>query len=284
MKVSAICFSFLMVLLFSCKSEDKSTESLNVQEEIEKISEEKPNVKEEVTKEIIYAHAWEGKLGGKIPVFIHYTIKDSILSGQVTYLNTKARKPIRIIGEIQANNYYRILEFDKNALITGIWTLKIKGNSCTGTWFAPPKSGWYDPDNNKEFTVKATPSDSLIPEWNLSPNPNKLFGRYEYNYTKENGNVGHFTLNKLTDNRADFEILGISSAPGFNIASIEETDVDFEGGKDTQFLFKLSDSKDCDFKVIFYNDFATVRYTNGYCQTGYFGHNATVEGLFLKMK
>ncbi len=232
--------------------------------------------------EMKYAHAWEGKLNGKIPVFFHYTIKDSVLSGEVTYMNTKAKKPIRIIGEILPNNFYHILEFDSKGMITGIWSLTIKGDRCNGTWYAPSQSGWSEP--GKEFKVGAQKSDSLVPEWDLNPDPEKVFGYYQYNYTKENGNIGHLSLEKLTDYNANFEILGLASAPGFNIASIEETTVDFVGGKDTEFDFELDESDECDFNVKFYKGFAHVQYTNGYCADGYFGHNATVEGIFLKTK
>lgn len=287
MKKRIAYFSFIFIGLAAARCSAENSYSVkDVKEELEMLHEReskivKANPKTAPTK---YAHAWVGQLDGRIPVFFHYTIKDSILSGEVTYLNTKSRTPIRILGEILPNNFYHILEFDKKAMITGIWSLTITNNSCTGKWYAPSNSGWYDANKNKEFDVKAHKSDSLIKEWNLNPDPNHVFGDYAYSYTKENGNVGDFTLEKLTDNKANFRIIGVASAPGFNIASIEETTIDFVGGKNTAFDFVIPESKQCDFKVKFYKDFAHVYYTKGYCQDGYFGHNATIEGLFLKLK
>ena len=284
MRLFSIILLSSLFIVTSCKNDVKEKEFDQKVSEIGSTVDSIPVKAKEPILEGPFAISWEGTLGGKIPVFFHYTIKDSILSGEVTYMNTKAKKPIRILGEIRPNGFYRILEFDKEALITGIWSLTIKGESCTGKWYAPQDSGWYDPKNRKEFAVKASPSDSLVREWDLSPIAGDLYGMYEYNYTKENGNIGHFSLEKLTDNRAVFEILGLGAAPGFNHALIEETDIDFEDITTTEFDFLLPDSDGCDFKVQFYKDFATVKYTNGYCRNGYFGHNATVEGLFLKVK
>jgi hypothetical protein len=288
MKIVTQFFLLTILLVFSaCKNESKTASNPNGDSELsanESMDENGQTSDKASDKGKKYAHCWEGKLGGKIPVFFHYTIMDSVLSGEVTYLKTKGKKPIRILGTILPDDFYRMLEFDRKGNITGIWSLTIKGDKCSGTWYTSGESGWGNSAESKEFKVQAQASDSLIAEWDLKPDPEKIFGYYEYNYTKEHGNTGYLNLEKLTDYNANFEILGVASAPGFNFASIEETTVDFVGGKDTEFDFKIDDSEECDFKVKFYKGFAHVYYTKGYCNDGYFGHNSTVEGLFLKTK
>lgn len=276
---SVLLLMFIFVIA-SCSDSAPKDET----ETTQKVPSEEENMQEPKKKDpnVKYAHCWEGKLGGKIPVFFHYTIKDSILSGEVTYLNTKTRKPIRILGEISPNNYYRILEFNKKGKITGIWSLKIQGNTCSGTWYEPAETVWDDSKVYKEFKVLASPSDSIIEEWNLEADPKKVFGDYAYSFTEENGNSGGFYLRKKNANKALFEISSVTSAPAYNIASIEETEVAFSN--QTAFDFDIPEYETCNFRVTFYKDFAYVRYTNGYCTDGYFGHNATVEGLFLKTK
>ena len=47
--------------------------------------------------------------------------------------------------------------------------------------------------------------------------------------------------------------------------------------------FKKGRSKDCEFEVTIYKDFIFINYTKEYF-TSQFGQNATVEGIFLKVK
>ncbi len=268
-----ISLLFVLVLFAACLSEEapiirrisKGTSSANSEKQKEKNQEIPMDER---------AFTWKGMIKGSIPVFIHFTEKDSVLSGEITYLNTKTKKPIRILGEILPNNFYHILEFDNDALITGIMSLTKKGKELTGTWFV---SG-----NEDSFKMKMVRSDSVVRKQDLSVKHLDVFGTYSYNYTKNEGNTGYFTVKKKSSSLSRFEILGVHSAPGYNIASIEETDISFPTGA-TDFKFLVPEDKECDFQVKFYKDFAVVRYINGYC-TGYFGHNASVEGIFMKLK
>ena len=47
--------------------------------------------------------------------------------------------------------------------------------------------------------------------------------------------------------------------------------------------YKVAETENCEFKVKFYQDFVFVNYTKGTC-AGQFGHNATVDGIFIKTK
>ncbi len=72
------------------------------------------SVNNQVGKEI----SWKGFLNGKTPVFIHYQLDGNIIVGEITYLNTKNKLPITLLGTIDSDNNYRILEFEKSGNIT----------------------------------------------------------------------------------------------------------------------------------------------------------------------
>jgi hypothetical protein len=63
---------------------------------------------------------WTGTLNGKTPIFIHYQLDNNLIIGEITYLNTEDKLPIRLLGTIEENKSYRLLEFDKTGNITGV--------------------------------------------------------------------------------------------------------------------------------------------------------------------
>lgn len=66
--------------------------------------------------------SWRGTINSKIPVFVSYSIQDNIVMGEIRYLNTKEKKPIRLLGTIEEGGTYRLLEFSPTGTITGIIT------------------------------------------------------------------------------------------------------------------------------------------------------------------
>lgn len=269
--LKSILISFLLTLAACQGTENKP---VNEGKQVREI--ETPATNEHIALDEMkgaFAQTWKGQLNGKIPVFIHFTVLDSVLSGEITYLNTVSKQPIRILGELGANNSYRLLEMGKKGLITGIMNLKIDGEKCAGTWFSP--------QSRKEYTMAAVPSDSVIRALDLKTDASDVFGHYTYRYTKDAGNFGDFSIKKKSAETAIFQITGVHSAPGYNLAHIDETIVPFSG---TCLEYKIPEAESCNFQVKFYKDFAQVKYTNGLCANGYFGHNASVEGLFLKVK
>lgn len=72
----------------------------------------------------------------------------------------------------------------------------------------------------------------------------------------------------------------VTSEPARNIAEIETDTIKLTK---TEFIYKVGETEDCEFKVKFYKDFCFINYTKGYC-IGQFGHNATIEGIYFKTK
>src|SRR3954464_10612994 len=51
---------------------------------------------------------WIATLGGKTPILIHYQLVGNLVIGEITYLNTKDKFPIKLLGTIEENNSYRL--------------------------------------------------------------------------------------------------------------------------------------------------------------------------------
>ena len=214
---------------------------------------------------------WKGTIKGKIPVMLHYQVDDDLLVGEITYLNTKKREPIKIIGTIADDASLRILEFEKNGNISGILTGTPSNDKFNGTWFSPK--------TRKELNLSLSKFDTIVKDTPILPELNKIYGNYHYQYSQE-GYQGDFYINKINAKQASFEIFSVTGEPSRNIADIEKDTITLTGNK---FHYKVGYEEGCEFDVTFYKDFVYINYTNGDCD-GVFGHNATVEGIFLKVK
>ncbi|MEO6233571.1 MAG: hypothetical protein ABJB11_19090 [Ferruginibacter sp.] len=214
---------------------------------------------------------WWGLLNKKTSVLLHYSIYDKTIVGTITYLNTKLKTPIKILGAVESDNSYRLLEFEEDGNITGIITGKPAGKIFNGSWFSPK--------SRKEFPLELNKKDSIIESTKLPLASDDIFGSYHYQYSQD-GQHGQFELNKLNDEKIAFSIFSVTSAPERNMADIPLDTIPFTGNS---FIYKIPGSDSCELKVTIYNNFLKVDYTKGHC-TDQFGWNATVEGIFLKEK
>lgn len=215
---------------------------------------------------------WTGTLNGKIPIFIHYQFDNEVIIGEIIYLNTKNRTPIKLIGTIENwDKKYRLLEFDKTGNITGIITGLPEKDKFNGRWFSSK--------TRKELTLNLSIKDTVIISKNYQPKLSAIFGGYHYQYS-EGGAQGDFHLTKIKNDKAAFNIFSVTGEPARNIAEIETDTIKLTK---TEFRYKVPETEDCEFKVVFYNDFVFVNYTKGPC-AGQFGHNATIDGIFIKTK
>lgn len=253
----------LTILCFSCSN--KPTEKVKVQET--KI-ESKLNAKNSVEKNDI---CWIGTLDSKIPIFIHFQIVENLIFGEIVYLNTKDKKPIRIIGTIEEDRSYRILEFESNGNISGILTGLPKGNLFIGRWFSPK--------TRKELTLNLALSDSTIKTISIETRQENIFGDYYYQYS-EAGYQGEFSITKIDNKKAAFRIFCVTEEHSRNIAEIRKDSIELSGSK---FTYKVPATDSCEFEVRFFKEFLFINYTRGYC-SGQFGINATIDGIFLKSK
>lgn len=264
MKYKYLLYIPLLPFISCNKSEQKKDNSTSVTSER---SVTFASVKSQGGKEI----SWKGFLNEKTPVFIHYQIDGDIIVGEITYLNTKNKLPIPLIGTLEADHSYRILEFEKSGNITGVITGKPTAGTFKGTWFSPK--------TRKELVLNLVKKDTAVASKGIETKTEEVFGRYHYQYS-EAGYQGDLEIKKLPDSKAVFGITSVTGAPGRNIAQIDDDTIHL---KTTNFTYKLADTNDCEFKVRFYKGFAVIQYTQGFC-SGQFGMNATIAGIYLKTK
>lgn len=214
---------------------------------------------------------WKGYINKSIPIYLHYQIENDIIVGEIIYLNTQEKQPIKIIGSFEEDQF-RLLEFESSGNISGIITGTVTSeNHFVGDWFSPK--------TRKNFTLDLTEKDTTVIAPSIIANKNQLFGKYHYGFS-DAGPQGYFSIEKLNDNQAVFEIESVTSDPARNLATVDKDTITLDG---TNFTYTIPDSDNCSFRVQFYKDFATIMYTNGYC-SGQFGHNATIDGTFLKIE
>lgn len=215
---------------------------------------------------------WAGTLNGKTPIFLHYQLDSNLIIGEITYLNTKDKLPIRLLGTIEEDKSYRLLEFDESGNITGVIEGKPTKKSFNGIWVSPK--------SKKELSLSLSSKDSVIKSPSVKADESQIFGSYHYQYGSSGYN-GDFEIHKLADNKIDFNILSLTNVErGPNIAEIEKDTIPLIG---SSFVYKVPDSDDCEFKVTFYKGFVYINYTRGYCESQ-FGLNATIDGIYLKIK
>jgi len=256
----------LPIILWSCSNGNQEKEILQNPEtkSDEKIAE---NKSEPGKKDI----CWTGTINDKTPVFVHYQIVDDLIFGEIVYLNTKSKIPIRIIGTIEEDKSYRILEFEKNGNISGIITGSPGTKEFNGEWFSPK--------TRKELNLKLIQSDSVISTIPLEADIAEIYGDYHYQYS-EAGSQGDFSITKAKNEQSSFSIFSVTGEPARNIASVESDAIKLQK---TEFIYTLPETENCEIKVKFYKGFVHVNYTKGYCE-GEFGHNATIDGIFLKTR
>ena len=212
---------------------------------------------------------WAGTINGNTPVFLHYKMDSSVMIGEITYLNTAEKLPITLLGTVEHEKSYRLLEFEKSGNITGIITGLPKENTFQGNWFSPK--------TRKTFALNLQKKDTVVSSHPIGAEVKDIFGKYHYQYTGA-GYQGDLEITKLPGSKASFQISSITGEPARNMATVNNDTIDVTT---THFVYQMPNTNDCAFEVRFYNGFAWIRYTNGPC-VGEFGNNATVEGLFLK--
>jgi hypothetical protein len=258
-----ITYLILSIFLIGCQN--KPEEKISEKSVLNQPQINNQKIEKDVDKEI----CWEGQINNKLPIFIHYSLRENLVIGEITYLNTKSKTPIKLIGTIEDDKSFRLLEFDKDGNITGIITGKPNGDKFNGTWFSPK--------SRKEFSLNLNKSEKYIKSESKTVNQKDIFGDYQYSYG-EFTYSGEFNVEKIDNNHIAFEILSVGNGEAPPIAQIESDTIALENNS---FTYKLPESDDCEFKITFYKNFAYVEYLKGNCD-GQFGMNATIEGIFIK--
>lgn len=214
---------------------------------------------------------WAGTINGKIPVLIHYTIDSTLIAGEITYLNSKEKIPIQLLGTIEDDGSYRLLEFEKSGNITGIITGSPTDSMFNGTWFSPK--------TRKDLELSLIKKDTLIHSPTMDISLQDIFGEYHYQYT-DAGSQGSLEISSVPGAQAAFEISSVTSEPSRNTAQVDRDTILLNT---TQFTYRVPQTDSCEFKVKFYKGFAYIKYSKWHCEAQ-FGMNATVEGIFIKIK
>jgi hypothetical protein len=257
-----------IISLLSCSVKQDLSEGVNTVSSSAHKSEDKLTTVDKTNKN---EYCWIGMLKESVPVCIYYVAEGELLIGQITYLKTKSKSPIMLLGSKEENGDVRLLEFDSAGNITGIITGAPGEDVFEGSWFSPK--------TRKELSLHATNKDTVIFLKNRETELSDVFGNYHYQYGAE-GSQGDLSIKKIEEHEASFSIVSVTSAPARNIADVPEDTIQLE---QTTFTYTIPESDHCGFKVKFYKEFAYVTYTNGYC-AGQFGNNATVDGIYLKVK
>lgn len=212
---------------------------------------------------------WTGTLSAKTPIFIHYQLVDNLIIGELTFLNTKDKLPVKLIGTIQENLNYDLLLFDETGYITDVLNGLPTSESFNGRWHSLKK--------DKEYSFTLSLADTSITSPDIKAVDNKIFGKYHYQYG-EDGYNGDFEINKFDNNMVEFYIHSETNRErGPNMADVEKDTIAMQGDS---FVYLIPHT-DCEFKATFYKDFVYINYTKG-SGWGVFGMNATIEGIYLK--
>jgi hypothetical protein len=169
-----------------------------------------------------------GTLNGKTPIFIHYKLDSNVIIGEITYLNTRDKRPIKLLGTVEDDKSYRLLEFDKTGNITGVIEGKPAEKSFNGLWVSPK--------TKKELSMSLSITDTSVSTADIKPDENQIFGSYHYQYG-ENGYNGDFDINNIGSNKIDFHILSLTNVErGPNIAEVEKDTLTMTGNS---FIYKI---------------------------------------------
>ncbi|MGU3375734.1 hypothetical protein [Chryseobacterium sp. M5A1_1a] len=217
-------------------------------------------------------YSFSGLIDQKIPVELTFSVSKNVVLGQIIYVKTKEKKPIKIIGALNSGNYYLLKEFGNDGNISGTIDAVLKNGKLEGDWSSTKSDKVYS------LALYIQPKVQPKPEI-LLPTPSYNFaGTYTYQYG-EKGYQGSISIKKIKDHTYSYEIGSVTSDPGRNIADASgEVMI-----KNNQFTIEINQS--CAFLVEFYHGFLTITSTNsGQMTDCEFGLNATLEGTYLKVK
>ena len=253
LKHNWVISSFLIAVLFSSCTEENTTDT---HEELQAV------VEPEVTIE-----AWQGNIDGNIPVLMWYSKTKGILYGELLYTNQKEPKAIKIIGAERDGDKYRILEFMPDGMITGIWALTPQVSSVEGEWFSPT--------TRKMLGTSLMHIDTAVTIHDISTTTT-VDGVYSYLYGTD-GNSGYLEVKRIDSNNIEIDFQNVTGPPAHNMAFLKDTVII----SNNVAAYSNDEFGQCSFSISFYNDFAIVEYNNGKKDCG-FGHNAFVDGIYLK--
>ncbi len=231
-------------------------------------AENEENVLPATDAESGWASTYQGRLDGKIEASLVLHGLGDVVRGTITY--KKSGKPIMVLGHMNTDGTFFLRELQPDGNITGVMSGTEKSKKLTGTWYAPGT----DKELGLDMDVLTVQEEGSV-TW---PYPAKsIAGEYRYHYGKEgpSGSLGVEQAGSKVKVAFDCN----HGAPGYNMAMVEETEIALNGN---EARYKMPEM-DCEFRIQFFDGFAMVGYVDEQYDCG-FGHNASIEGEFVKVK
>jgi hypothetical protein len=213
-------------------------------------------------------YKWSGTIKQTIPVFMWFVAKDGVVKGELTYLHTKQRTPITVVGTF-SNSEIQLKEFQKNGEITGVFECRISNEGFNGIWWGM--------DTGEELKVTLKAKDTILNTIDTSLDAINIPGTYTYAY-QYMGASGGISVDEISGDIFSFDVSCVGPYPGHHMAMVETDTVIISHNS---FTYEVKDAPSCEFRVRFFKGFAVVNYVNNKYDCA-FGLNATVEGIFLK--
>ncbi|MFI5138730.1 MAG: hypothetical protein ACHQIM_12960 [Sphingobacteriales bacterium] len=238
------------------------------------------NTTKAIPKSVDGLYKFTGKLDGKIPVFLWFVVKDSVLKGEVTYLRTKKRLPITIIGTIIRGerfdqnadktivDFITIYEFNKNGYVTGTYEGEFNAKTLSGIWSAP--------GSEKELKYKLMRKDTSLNHIDTILTPISINGEYLYHFG-EQGSSGGIDIKERSPGEFLVDINCTTPSPQNNVADLET----FKAHMVNNTIIYKIPNEDCKFRIRVFNNFIVINYVGKSWNCG-FGLNAGVDGVFIK--
>jgi hypothetical protein len=220
---------------------------------------------------------YTGTIGGKIEAKVTMRRLYGVARGTITY--KKSGKPITLIGRMEEDSEgsgtFFMREFQPDGLVTGVLSGSLKDGSLTGNW--------YGTGDGKELSLNLadTGEEPDGSEWPYDVK-GSVAGKYGYHYPGDKegnpGAEGVLTV-KQNGDKITYTFDCVTGGPGYNMAMMEDTEGTLEGN---EVRFSSTEYGDCAFVIRFFDGFAVVEHEDGKYECG-FGHNASVEGEFVKL-
>lgn len=273
----------VIFLLIACQSNNQRASDkkiiINKDSSVSDSHQAEKEIEEELENEMPpRSFEWTGTINGSIKIHGQYQMANGFMDsgmdiwvGELIY--DKVGKPIKLIGQLEnQGKSIRLLEMDKTGNITGILSGKWQNGSITeGIWFSPKTK------DNFSLTINATARNEEDYHEIRPKKATDIVGKYHYEYGSE-GYLGSLNVQAVKDNQVSFELFCLTSAPGRNIASLEEAKEPM-----LDYTIKINMSENCQFNIRFFDNFAVIDYLleKNDCE---FGHNAHVSGIFRKIE
>lgn len=238
----------------------------------------------------VWYYEGKGVINNKIPVALWFDSREGIVSGEIVYTATKARKPIRILGREEADGAFRLYEMLPNGDISGTISDTLTDGVLSGTWTGRPRKiekseGNYEAQRGRQFPITISAVKRTHPPYDWTFDAANASGTYAYSLG-DNCDDGTVVLQVGTDGTVRYRIIGLTGAPFYRTASFpedalsDETAVAHVHGN----RILIEEDANCAIELVLYNDFLVSSYVDGKNCRYRVGDGATAEGLFLKRR